>query len=242
MVVRRRSAILAIAAGFCFSPVSPLCRAEEPQSAAKADRWSAWTGLTAGPNYIYGYVGTGMFLMGDADRGGLVARLGMGGGDYRTAGDNPHDVVQYDANLMIGYRTPGDGAVLGLYAGGDFSRHDNKDPDAKPRGTEWGAKGLLEAYAPLGEAFFLAGFGTYSTAFETYATDIKLAYRVTETLSFGPETGAVGSAGFTQARAGLATAWKLKDNAELSGAAGAGWDLDDADMGFYGLINLYAEF
>ncbi len=78
--------------------------------------------------------------------------------------------------------------------------------------------------------------------FETFSTDLKLAYRITETLSIGPEGGAVGSAGFAQARAGLATAWKLQDHAELSGAAGAGWDLDDADMGFYGMINLYAEF
>jgi len=65
---------------------------------------------------------------------------------------------------------------------------------------------------------------------------------VTETLGVGPEAGAVGSAGFAQGRAGLMAAWKLQDNIELSGAAGAGWDLDDADMGFYGLINLYAEF
>ncbi|MFO0992982.1 MAG: cellulose biosynthesis protein BcsS [Hyphomicrobiales bacterium] len=238
----RRSAILAIAAGLCFGPVSCLCRAEEPQSATKADRCSAWTGLTAGPNYVYGYVGAGMFVIGDADIGGVVARLGMGGGGYRTAGGNPHDVVQYDANLMLGYRTDSDGAVLGIYAGGDFSRHDNKDPGANPRGTEWGIKGLVEAYAPLGGAFYLAGYGTYSTAFETFSADVKLAYRLSETVALGPEAGAVGSAGFAQGRAGLMAAWKLKDYAELSGAAGAGWDLDDADMGFYGLINLYAEF
>lgn len=238
----RRNAILAIAAGLCFGPVSSLCRAEELQSASKADRWSAWTGLSAGPDYIYGYVGAGMFVIGDADRGGLVARLGMGGGGYRTAGDHPHDVVQYDANLMLGYRTGSDGAVLGIYAGGDFSRHDNEDPGASPSGTEWGVKALIEAYAPLGDAFYLSGYGTYSTAFETFSTDLKLAYRVTETLGVGPEAGAVGSAGFAQGRAGLTAAWKLQDNAELSGAAGAGWDLDDADMGFYGLINLYAEF
>ena len=115
-------------------------------------------------------------------------------------------------------------------------------PSATPRGTEWGVKGLIEAYAPLGSAFYFAGYGTYSTAFDTFSGDAKLAYRLTETFAVGPEVGAVGSAGFAQARAGLATAWKLKDDAELSGAAGAGWDLDDADMGFYGMINLYAEF
>lgn len=238
----RRSAMAIIAAGLCFGPVSSPCTAEEPQSAIKADRWSAWTGLSAGPNYVYGYVGAGLFITGNADQGGLVARLGLGGGGYRTSGDNPHDVVQYDANLLLGYRIHADGATIALYAGGDFNRHDNKDPGASPRGTDWGAKGMLEAYAPLGDAFYLAGYGTYSTAFETFSGDVKLAYSITETFSVGPEAGAVGSVGFAQARAGLATAWKIKDDAELSAAGGAGWDLDDADMGFYGMINLYAAF
>ena len=238
----RRGATIAIATGLCFGQVASPCAAEEPQTPSKADRWSAWTGLSAGPDYIYGYLGAGLFLIGDAEQGGLIARLGLGGGGYRTSGDESHDVVQYDANLLLGYRAQVDGAAFAFYAGGDFNRHDNKDPGASPRGTEWGVKGLVEAYAPLGSAFYLAGYGTYSTAFETFSGDMKLAYRLTESFAVGPEAGAVGSAGFAQARAGLATAWKLKDDAELSGAAGAGWDLDDADMGFYGMINLYAEF
>jgi len=134
----RRSAILAIAAGLCFGPVSSLCRAEEPQSTGKADRWNAWTGLSAGPNYIYGYVGAGMFVIGDADDGGLVARLGMGGGGYRTAGDNPHDVVQYDAHLMLGYRTNADGAMLGIYAGAisaDTTMRTPEQAQAAPNGA-----------------------------------------------------------------------------------------------------------
>jgi len=233
---------MAIAAGLCFGLASQACTAEEPQSAAKADRWSAWTGLSAGPDYIYGYAGAGLFITGDADQGGVVARLGFGGGGYRTSGDRPHDVVQYDANLLLGYRVHADGAAFAIYGGGDFNRHDNNDPGANPRGAEWGVKGLVEAYAPLGEAFYLAGYATYSTAFETFSGDWKLAYRLTETLAIGPEAGAVGSAGFAQGRAGLATAWKIKGDAELSAAGGAGWDLDDADMGFYGMINLYAEF
>lgn len=237
-----RIAMLMVAAGLYLGPVLSPCLAEEPQSAAKADRWTAWTGMSAGPNYVYGYLGAGFLVTGNADLGGVVARLGLGGGGYRTSGDNPHDVVQYDANLMLGYRAHADGAVVAIYAGGDFSRHDNKDPGASPRGAEWGAKGLIEAYAPLGQSFYLAGYGTYSTAFETFSGDLKLAYRITEDLSIGPEAGSVGSAGFAQARAGLATAWTLRDGAELSGAAGGGWDLDDADIGFYGMLNLYVEF
>lgn len=237
-----RIAMVTCAAGLCFGSVSSACLAEEPQSSAKADRWTAWTGISAGPNYIYGYLGAGFFITGNTRQGGVVARLGLGGGGYRTSGDNAHEVVQYDANVMLGYRAHVEGAVFAVYGGGDFNRHDNPDPGASPRGTEWGAKGLFEAYAPLGQSFYLAGYGTYSTAFETYSGDVKLAYRISEDFSLGPEGGAVGSAGFAQARAGLAAAWTLRDGVELSGAAGAGWDLDDADMGFYGMVNLYAEF
>jgi len=212
------------------------------EAAAKADRWSAWTGVSAGSAYIYAYDGIGVFLTGDTDSGGLMARLAVGGGAYRTSGDTSHKVIQYDGSLMLGYRAHLDDAVLTIFAGGDISRHDNKDRDANPRGTEWGAKGLVEAYLPLGSAFYVAGFGAYSTAFDTFSTDARLAYRLTETLAAGPELGAVGSAGFAQGRAGLKTSWKLVESAELSAAGGAGWDLDDADMGFYGVLNLYAEF
>jgi hypothetical protein len=234
--------MMAIAAGLCLGPVGFPCAAEEPQSASKADRWSVWTGLSAGPDYIYAYDGAALFLAGNADQGGPMARLALGGGAYRTSGDHPHDVIQYDANFMLGYRAPIGGAMIALFAGGDVNRHDNDDRDAKPRGTEFGAKGLLEAYAPLGPAFYLAGYGTYSTAFDTFSSDLKLAYRLTERFAVGPEMGAVGSAGFAQARAGLASAWKLGEATELAGAAGAGWDLDDSHLGFYGLLNLDAEF
>jgi len=237
--VGRHLAMAAIAMGVFLGPPIPPAAS---QDAEKSGRWSAWTGITGGLDYVYAYVGTGAFLIGNADTGGLIARLSTGGGGYRTADDHQNYVVQYDASLLLGYRAEFDGPTLAILAGGDVSRHDNRDPDATPRGTEWGAKGLIEAYVPVGSAFYLAGYGTYSTAFDTFSADTKLAYRLTETFALGPEAGAVGSVGFAQARAGLATSWKLDDRTELAGAAGAGWDLDDSDLGFYGLLNLYTEF
>jgi len=228
-----------IAAGVFVGPaISPAMS----QAAAKADRWSAWTGLSAGPDYIYAYDGLGVFLTGDTGSGGLMARFAVGGGAYRTSGATSHKVIQYDGSLMLGYRARFESATVAVFAGGDVSRHDNKDRDANPRGTEWGVKELVEAYLPLGSAFYVAGFGAYSTAFDTFSSDARLAYRLTETIAAGPELGAVGSAGFAQGRAGLRTSWKLLESAELSAAGGAGWDLDDADTGFYGVLNLYAEF
>jgi hypothetical protein len=216
--------------------------AEEPYSSAKSSRLSGWTGLSAGPDYFYAYAGSAIFLSGNKEAGGFLTRFGLGGGRYRTNGDDPHNVAQYDVDLLLGFRAnPGDG-MIALFAGGDFNSHDNRDPDASPNGTEWGIKGIIEAYAPLGDSLYFAAFGNYSTAFDTFATDAKVAYRMTESLALGPEIAAVGSAGFTQARGGLATAWKLIGETELSGAAGAARDLDDGELGFYGTINLYTEF
>jgi len=233
---------LAIIAGLSAIAWAAPCLAEEPQTAAKGSRLSAWTGLSGGPDYFYAYAGSAIFLNGDKDTGGILTRFGLGGGGYRTSGDEPHYVAQYDVDLLLGFRAnPGDG-MIALFAGGDFNSHDNRDPDATPNGTEWGVKGIIEAYAPLGDQLYFAAYGNYSTAFDTFATDAKVAYRLSETLALGPEIAAVGSAGFTQARAGLATAWKLFAETELSGAAGLARDLDDGDYGFYGTINLYAEF
>jgi hypothetical protein len=168
--------------------------------------------------------------------------VGVGGGTYRTESDTAHNVVQYDSNFLLGYRLISGDGVMALYAGADFNRHENSDPESNPNGSEIGVKGLVEAYAPLGSEFYVTGYGSYSTAFENFSTDVKLAYRLSETLTIGPQAGAVGSAGFAQARAGLASAWRLGDDTEFAGTAGAGWDLDDADFGFYGSVNLYKEF
>ena len=233
---------LAIIAGLSAIAWAAPCLAEEPHSAAKGSRLSAWTGLSGGPDYFYAYAGSAIFLSGDKDTGGILTRFGLGGGGYRTSGDEPHYVAQYDVDLLFGFRAnPGDG-MIALFAGGDFNSHDNRDADAEPRGTEWGIKGVIEAYAPLGDSLYFAAYGNYSTAFDTFATDAKVAYRLSETLALGPEIAAVGSAGFTQARAGLASAWNFVAGTELSGAAGLARDLDDGDYGFYGTINIYADF
>jgi hypothetical protein len=233
---------LAFILGLCAIAWASLAMAEEPHASAKASRLSGWTGLSAGPDYFYAYVGSAIFLSGSKETGGFLTRFGLGGGGYRTSGDEPHNVAQYDVDLLVGFRAnPGDG-MIAFFAGGDFNNHDNRDPDASPSGTEWGVKGIIEAYAPLGRSIYFAAYGNYSTAFDTFASDAKVAYRLTETLALGPEIAAVGSAGFTQARGGLAAAWKVIAETELSGAAGVARDLDDGDLGFYGTINLYTDF
>jgi hypothetical protein len=215
------------------------------QGAAQADDrdfMSVWTGFSASVDSQYAYAGAAYALGGDIDGDGLLARVGLGGGQYRTDGTDSHLVNHYDIDLMLGYRVNLAGTIASLYGGGAFENHDNDDPDADVRGPRLGLKGQAEIYAPLGETFFFSGFGNYSTAFDSFNTSAKLGYRLTDTISLGPEASALGSQDFDQVRAGLASAFRLGDATELAPSAGAAWDFEDEDYGIYGGISLYSRF
>jgi hypothetical protein len=178
----------------------------------------------------------------DIDSKGLVARIGVGGGRYETDGADSHPVDHYDLDLMLGYRANVDRAVISLYAGGDFEYHNNDDPDADIRGPRLGVKAQVEAYVPLIDTLFVSTFANYSTAFDSFNAGAKLAYRLSDTFSIGPEAAALGCEGFDQVRAGLAAAFRIGERTELAPSAGAAWKFDENDYGLYGAINLYTRF
>lgn len=210
--------------------------------AEKSDFASAWTGISAGPQSVYYFAGAAYAIGGDLDRDGLVARIGFGGGEYRTDGSDPQDVVNYGADLMLGYRVQWSDAAVMLYAGGDFREHDNHDPGADIQGAELGIKALVEVYAPLSDAFYVSAFGSYSTAFDSFNASARLAYRLTDRIAVGPETAALGSQGFDQARTGIAAAYWIGEKTELAASAGYAWSMNGGDGGIYGVINLYTRF
>ena len=105
--------------------------------------------------------------------------------------------------------------------------------------------GMVVTYscnAPLTEALFVSGFANYSTAFDSFNVSAKLAYKVSDWVSVGPQAAVLGCEGFDQVRAGLASAFRIGDGIELAPSAGAAWKLDENDYGFYGALNLYARF
>ena len=211
-------------------------------AAESADFVSAWTGFDGSLDSQYGYAGAAYAFGNDIDSDGLIARIGFGGGQYRTDGANSHLVDHYDLDLMLGYHFNIDGAVIALYAGGDISYHNNDDPGTDIHGLEPGVKAQVEAYAPLTERLFVAAFANYSTAFDTFDASAKLAYRISDSFSIGPEAAALGCEGFNQVRAGIASAWRIGDVTELAPSAGAAWKFDEDDYGLYAAINLYTRF
>ena len=203
---------------------------------------SAWTGFDGSLVSHYGYAGAAYAFGNDIDSDGVIARIGFGGGQYRTDGANSHLVDHYNLDLMLGYHFNIDGAVIALYAGGDINFHNNDDPSTDIRGLEPGAKAQIEAYAPLSEWLFFAAFANYSTAFNTFDASAKLAYRINDSFSIGPETAVLGCEGFNQVRAGIASAWRIGNATELAPSVGAAWRLAEDDYGLYAAINLYTRF
>jgi hypothetical protein len=209
---------------------------------ANRDFMSVWTGFTASMDSQYGYAGALYAFSNDLDSNGMVARVGFGSGQYETNGADSHTVDHYDLDLMLGYRTTLESAVVSLYAGGDFKYHNNDDLDADIRGPELGVKAQFEAYVPLIDTLFAAGFANYSTAFDSFNASAKLEYRFSEAFSIGPEAGALGCEGFDQVRAGVASAFRIGEATELAPSAGAAWKFDENDYGLYGGLNLYTRF
>jgi hypothetical protein len=206
------------------------------------DSVGAWTGFSVSMDAQYGYAGALYAFSNNLDTDGILARIGFGGGRYETEGDDSHSVDHYDLDVMLGYRANFERAVVSLYAGGDFKYHNNDDPDADIRGPELGVKAQIEAYVPLVDTLFAAGFANYSTAFDSFNASAKLEYRVSDAFSIGPEAGALGCEGFDQVRAGLASAFRIGEATELAPSAGAAWKFDESDYGLYGGLNLYTRF
>ena len=86
---------------------------------------SAWTGFDASLSSQYGYAGAAYAFSNDIDSDGLIARIGFGGGQYKTDGNDSHWVDHYDLDVMLGYRANLGRSAVSFYAGGVFERHPN---------------------------------------------------------------------------------------------------------------------
>src|SRR5207237_9170654 len=124
----------------CVAGLSAIFWHDPVRAGAGHDFMGVWTGFDASLSSQYGYGGAAYAFSNDIDSDGLIARIGLGGGQYMTGGENSHWVDHYDLDLMAGYHANVGSSIVSLYAGGDFSRHDNSDPGADLRGTRIGAK------------------------------------------------------------------------------------------------------
>jgi Cellulose biosynthesis protein BcsS len=155
----------------------------------------AWTGF-GGSNQWYGGWAGFNYALNPAHNvwtDGLIFRGEGGAGhyDYTTANvpGGRANVTYEQGALLLGYRAVFPffvSTTLTGYVGAEVQNHDNPDPVADVRGTEWGVKFLGEIYSRINPYMDFYGQASFSTAFDTWSVIARPAFLV-GTVGYGSE-------------------------------------------------------
>jgi cellulose biosynthesis protein BcsS len=153
----------------------------------------AWAGFGSQNNWYGGWGGFNYAFNHNVYSSGFLLRGEGGGGryNYTNTGIPNGDVnVTYGTgSVLLGYRTVlqnviGQTAVLSGYVGAEVQDHDNPDPNADVRGTEWGVKVLGDAYIRFNPYQDFWGMASFSSAFDTWMVIARPGFLVTSPTSF----------------------------------------------------------
>jgi hypothetical protein len=193
---------LAVAVGLLAAP--------RPVAAQGTTSTAAFWGLDKGPNGWAFYLGAINAVNGEFGKDGILLRgLGVYGTyDYQAGvGSTINGQYQlYDA--MIGYQFLRPGFRFAGYIGGEYQEHNLSrfDPTNRVVGSETGLKVAGDVTLGHNQPLFLILAGSYSTAFETYWSRLRVGYKMGE-LTFGPEVLRTGNEG--------SDAWRLGGFAQI---------------------------
>jgi hypothetical protein len=156
--------------------------------------------------------------------------------------DFPHQQTRYNAAIAPGYQASFGALILKAYLGLAYELHLTTPPDATAslQGSEWGAQGVLEAWLPLGEAFWLSADSSYFTGTNGYGASMKLGYRAASWIAFGPELAAYGDDDDATGRAGAFLRFDAlgMETTVAGGMSGTYRDEPSA----YGNVSMYMKF
>jgi hypothetical protein len=157
-----------------------------------------WGGLWFSNHYLGGYVGGLKSLneTGDLWSDGWVLRADASGGRYTYSnlpGFRNIDVGTLDSDIMIGYRTKAAKGTFAFYAGPSYAFHQNPDPAADLRGTEFGAKFLAEYSGPLSDDLEGYAQASYNTSYSTYSMAGRVLHRFSDNVWAGGQATLYGN-------------------------------------------------
>jgi len=163
---------------------------------------------------------------------GWRLRMVGGYGEYRyqggpAAGDAAvHGTVAF-ADALVGYQTRFATAIIKAFAGVNADLHGlvPDDPDNAVSGDAIGWKLALEGWLDLTPATWAALDLSYASAHDTYASRLRLGYRVWPALSLGLEAGAFGNAESDSGRGGAFVRYQWAGG-EISLSAGVSGDIE----------------
>jgi cellulose biosynthesis protein BcsS len=206
-----------------FGVAASLLFVPRPVAAQSTTSTAAFWGVDAGPNGNAFYLGAVRALNGDFGRDGFLLRgLGVYGSyEYQaTIGDIHGKYSLYDA--MLGYQLLRPGFRIAGYVGAEYQEHRLTpfDPENRVVGAETGFKVAGDITLGHSQPLFLILAGSYSTAFETYWSRLRIGYKVGQ-LTLGPEAFRTGNEGSDAWRVGGFAQIKLdKSPFEITVSAG----------------------
>ena len=154
----------------------------------------------------------------------------------------PFDGTVTFADALIGYQKTFGALTLKLFGGVAMQDHAIAplDMENPVQGQAWGAKGVLETWLNLSARTFGQLDLAYTTANGSYASRLRLGYKILPQLSTGLEAGLAGSEDYGSGRAGAFVRYEAAFG-EVSLSAGAAGDRSDMS-GVYGTMNVLYRF
>ncbi|MGZ5835573.1 MAG: cellulose biosynthesis protein BcsS [Xanthobacteraceae bacterium] len=197
-------------------------------------------GVTAAPDSIYGEGGAVFAFNRNLRTDGWLLRLKGGGGhyEYNRAPGVTQGVDFQVGDFMVGYQKFYGTTRVSGYLGANVENHDNPDPLATVKGTEWGVKVQGEIFMPLNNGWYIFALGNYSSAFNNYFTQAKAGYSIAPGIAIGPEFMALGNDRFDAVRLGPFASFDVGGSTQLILSGGYSWDtrsdsLNDHSGGYF---------
>jgi hypothetical protein len=188
-----------------------------------APSWELFGGVTIAPDSFYGEVGAVFAFNRNLTVDGWLFRLkgGAGSYDYNRAPGLHQDADFQTGEFMIGYQTFVGSTRFSGYVGPNVEHHDNPDPLATVKGTEWGIKGQGEVFMPMSDRWYVFALANVAPG-----------------ISVGPELSFLGNDRFDAVRLGPFVAIDMGPGAQLILSAGYSWDtnsdaLNDHSGGYF---------
>jgi len=176
----------------------------EPAAAQTRTSTSVFFGADAGPAANAFYAGTVMAINGDFSRDGVLVRaIGVHGTYNYDASVGPVEGKYSLFDGMVGYQILRAGIRVAGYLGAEYQDHRLSpfDPKNPVVGGETGFKIAGDVTVGHGQPLFLVLAGSYSTAFDTYWSRLRIGYTVNQ-ITFGPEGWLSGKENSEEKRVG----------------------------------------
>lgn len=176
-------------------------------TALAENRNAVFTGINAGRNITYGYLGAVTALNGNINKDGSLLRVGGGYGRYTydtsavTGGKVRGEITGSD--VMLGYQSKFALGHATIYGGGTYENYalNKADNSSRVAGGKSGVKTQFELTLNLCEKITAQNISNYSSPFHSYWSQTSLGYDFGN-ITFGPEIAFLGNTSFKQQRFG----------------------------------------